>query len=129
MLMYTANSSNLHTWAPTVRLRHPEPQFLRSLCFNHTLPHPPVTLLTSSSTPPRNLDVRTTLRIGTETLEVQAADMDRLENLGRGAYGTVDCMRHRPTSTLMAVKVRLRGWGGWGLVMTVWVGEGRGCVV
>ncbi|XP_043209367.1 dual specificity mitogen-activated protein kinase kinase 6-like [Amphibalanus amphitrite] len=58
----------------------------------------------SQLTPPRNLDVRTTLRIGTETLDVQAADMDVLENLGRGAYGTVDRMRHRPTSTVMAVK-------------------------
>ena len=56
--------------------------------------------------------------------------MDRLENLGRGAYGTVDCMRHRPTSTLMAVKVRTErsgevvddGYGRWG-------GGGRGNVV
>jgi len=54
--------------------------------------------------PPRNLDVRTTLRIGNDTLDVQATDLELIENLGRGAYGTVDKMRHRPTGTVMAVK-------------------------
>ena len=34
--------------------------------------------------------------------------MDDLEvefELGRGAYGHVSCMKHKPTDTLMAVKV------------------------
>ncbi len=36
---------------------------------------------------------------------VRALDLEILEELGRGAYGVVEKMRHRETGTIMAVKV------------------------
>uniref|UniRef100_A0A914WX40 mitogen-activated protein kinase kinase n=1 Tax=Plectus sambesii TaxID=2011161 RepID=A0A914WX40_9BILA len=35
---------------------------------------------------------------------VRAQDLEKLEELGRGAYGVVEKMRHRETGTIMAVK-------------------------
>ncbi|PSN39599.1 Dual specificity mitogen-activated protein kinase kinase 6 [Blattella germanica] len=55
-------------------------------------------------TPPRNLDKRTTITIGDRTFEVEADDLEKLEDLGRGAYGIVEKMRHIPSGTIMAVK-------------------------
>jgi len=55
-------------------------------------------------TPPRNLDKRTTFAIGEKTFEVEADDLEKICDLGRGAYGTVEKMRHKPSSTIMAVK-------------------------
>lgn len=57
-------------------------------------------------TPPRNLDTRTTITIGDETVIVEADDLIAMEELGRGAYGIVEKMRHKPTNKIMAVKVR-----------------------
>ncbi|VDM45385.1 unnamed protein product [Toxocara canis] len=39
-----------------------------------------------------------------EEVEVRAQDLQKVEELGRGAYGVVDKMRHLPTNVLMAVK-------------------------
>lgn len=38
-------------------------------------------------------------------VDVSADDLELLQELGRGAYGVVEKMRHRPSNTIMAVKV------------------------
>lgn len=47
----------------------------------------------------------TTLTIGSNTIECDAAHLEVIEELGRGAYGVVEKMRHTPSNTIMAVKV------------------------
>lgn len=54
--------------------------------------------------PPRNLDTRTTITIDDRTFEVEADGLERICDLGRGAYGIVEKMRHVQTGTVMAVK-------------------------
>ncbi|KAJ8916095.1 hypothetical protein NQ315_004461 [Exocentrus adspersus] len=54
--------------------------------------------------PPANLDTRTTITIGDKTFDVEADDLEKLCDLGRGAYGIVEKMRHIPSGTIMAVK-------------------------
>jgi hypothetical protein len=51
------------------------------------------------------LDKRTTITIGEKTFEVEADDLEKICDLGRGAYGIVEKMRHIPSGTIMAVKV------------------------
>lgn len=34
-----------------------------------------------------------------------ADDLEKIDDLGKGAYGVVDKMLHRPSQTVMAVKV------------------------
>lgn len=58
----------------------------------------------NKSTPPHNLDKRTTITIDDKTFVVEADDLEKICDLGRGAYGVVEKMRHRQTSTVMAVK-------------------------
>lgn len=36
---------------------------------------------------------------------VEADDLEQIEELGRGAYGVVDKMKHVPSGVIMAVKV------------------------
>ncbi|XP_042901816.1 dual specificity mitogen-activated protein kinase kinase 6 [Parasteatoda tepidariorum] len=54
--------------------------------------------------PPRNLDTRTTITIADRVFEVAADDLETICELGRGAYGIVEKMLHRPSRTEMAVK-------------------------
>ncbi|KAF5269580.1 hypothetical protein FQR65_LT05918 [Abscondita terminalis] len=54
--------------------------------------------------PPANLDKRTTITIGDKTFDVEADDLEKICDLGRGAYGIVEKMRHIPSGTIMAVK-------------------------
>lgn len=54
--------------------------------------------------PPRNLDTRATITIDDSTFEVQADDLEKIADLGRGAYGVVEKMKHIKTGTVMAVK-------------------------
>lgn len=61
--------------------------------------------LNYSRTPPRNLDKRTTITIGEQTFVVEADDLEKICDLGRGAYGIVEKMKHIPSGTIMAVKV------------------------
>lgn len=42
-----------------------------------------------------------------QNFEVKADDLEQIEELGRGAYGVVEKMRHVPSGVIMAVKV---GW-------------------
>ncbi|XP_018590515.1 dual specificity mitogen-activated protein kinase kinase 3-like [Scleropages formosus] len=58
----------------------------------------------SNLVPPRNLDSRTFITIGDKNFEVQADDLVALSELGRGAYGVVEKVRHAQSATLMAVK-------------------------
>ncbi|ODM92071.1 Dual specificity mitogen-activated protein kinase kinase 6 [Orchesella cincta] len=53
---------------------------------------------------PRNLDKSTTITIEDRTVAVAADDLEVISELGRGAYGVVEKMRHRPSGTIMAVK-------------------------
>lgn len=53
---------------------------------------------------PPNLDRRTTITIGDQTFVVEADDLEKICDLGRGAYGVVEKMRHVSTGTIMAVK-------------------------
>lgn len=64
-------------------------------------PEPEVNLPVES---PANLDTKTTVTIRGTTFEVNAHDLQRLELLGQGAFGTVEKRIHKQTGTLMAVK-------------------------
>lgn len=55
-------------------------------------------------TPPRNLDKTATITIGSNTFVVEADNLEKICDLGRGAYGIVEKMRHKQTNTIMAVK-------------------------
>jgi mitogen-activated protein kinase kinase 3 len=61
---------------------------------------PPLEVLS----PPRNLDKKATITIDDKTFEVEADDLEKIADLGRGAYGVVEKMRHIKTNTVMAVK-------------------------
>ena len=54
--------------------------------------------------PPRNLDKKASITIDDRTFEVEADDLEKIDDLGRGAYGVVEKMRHVKTDTVMAVK-------------------------
>lgn len=41
-----------------------------------------------------------------QNFEVKADDLEPIGELGRGAYGVVDKMKHVPSGIIMAVKVR-----------------------
>lgn len=41
-----------------------------------------------------------------QNFEVKADDLEQISELGRGAYGVVDKMRHVPSGLIMAVKVK-----------------------
>lgn len=53
---------------------------------------------------PNNIPSKTTITVDDQTIECEATDLESLAELGRGAYGVVEKMRHRPTGTVMAVK-------------------------
>nr|XP_023654344.1 dual specificity mitogen-activated protein kinase kinase 3-like [Paramormyrops kingsleyae]XP_023654345.1 dual specificity mitogen-activated protein kinase kinase 3-like [Paramormyrops kingsleyae]XP_023654346.1 dual specificity mitogen-activated protein kinase kinase 3-like [Paramormyrops kingsleyae] len=55
-------------------------------------------------TPPRNLDSQTSITIGDKNCDIQADDLLFLLELGRGAYGVVEKVRHTQSGTIMAVK-------------------------
>lgn len=54
--------------------------------------------------PPVNLDTRTTITIGEKTFDVEADNLVKICDLGRGAYGIVEKMKHITSGTVMAVK-------------------------
>lgn len=53
---------------------------------------------------PANLDSSALISLNGQQVTVGADELETLQELGRGAYGIVEKMRHRPTGTLMAVK-------------------------
>jgi len=80
---------------PSGRSRRPPrlPQF--NIPVESTPPPPP---------PPDNLDTRTTIHIGDQTIDIDADNLETVVELGRGAYGIVEKVRHRATGLEMAVK-------------------------
>ncbi|XP_045038225.2 dual specificity mitogen-activated protein kinase kinase 6 isoform X2 [Desmodus rotundus] len=56
------------------------------------------------SRPPRDLDSKACISIGNQNFEVKADDLEPIAELGRGAYGVVEKMRHVPSGQIMAVK-------------------------
>ncbi|KAI4567024.1 hypothetical protein MJG53_015701 [Ovis ammon polii x Ovis aries] len=63
----------------------------------------------TSSTPPRDLDSKACISIGNQNFEVKADDLEPIVELGRGAYGVVERMRHVPSGQIMAVKTHPQG--------------------
>ncbi|KAM6905223.1 dual specificity mitogen-activated protein kinase kinase 6-like isoform 1-T1 [Xenentodon cancila] len=57
-----------------------------------------------ATAPPRDLDSKADVTIGDQNFVVKADDLEQIEELGRGAYGVVDKMKHVPTGVIMAVK-------------------------
>jgi len=57
-----------------------------------------------SPVPPRPIDSKAMFTIGDKTFEVEADQLDTRQKLGRGAYGIVEKMYHKPSDTMMAVK-------------------------
>jgi len=53
---------------------------------------------------PENLDKHTTITIENETFDIEADDLEVICELGRGAYGVVEKMKHKKTGTIVAVK-------------------------
>lgn len=54
---------------------------------------------------PGDLQSRTSITIDGQTFEIEADDLESICELGRGAYGVVEKMKHRRTGTILAVKV------------------------
>ena len=50
------------------------------------------------------MDSRTTITIENENFEIAADDLEVQCILGRGAYGVVEKVKHKPTGTILAVK-------------------------
>ena len=50
------------------------------------------------------MDKKTTITIDQKCFEIEADEMEKIADLGRGAYGIVDKVKHRPTGMIMAVK-------------------------
>ncbi|MFT7798013.1 dual specificity mitogen-activated protein kinase kinase 6-like [Arapaima gigas] len=61
-------------------------------------------LCLSNHRPPRDLDSKACVTIGEKNFVVKADDLEQICELGRGAYGVVDKMRHVPSGVIMAVK-------------------------
>lgn len=53
---------------------------------------------------PQNLDKKTSIQIGEQTIDIEADNLETVVELGRGAYGIVEKVRHKPTGLEMAVK-------------------------
>lgn len=53
---------------------------------------------------PRDLDSKACVTIGEKNFEMKADDLVQISELGHGAYGVVDKMRHVPSGVIMAVK-------------------------
>ena len=49
---------------------------------------------------------RTYITIDGEKFEIEADDLESICELGRGAYGVVEKMKHKKTGNIIAVKVR-----------------------
>jgi len=54
--------------------------------------------------PPSNLDKQMSVTMDEQIVEIEADDLEKIQELGRGAYGAVDKMRHKQTGTILAVK-------------------------
>lgn len=55
--------------------------------------------------PEQNKCMNLTSASSVQNFVVKADDLEQIAELGRGAYGVVDKMRHVPSGVIMAVKV------------------------
>lgn len=69
------------------------PFFGFSFCFHRLLSAPP------------NLNSIARIQKDGKEVTVNADELDKVRELGRGAYGVVDLMKHKSTGLFMAVKV------------------------
>ncbi|MBN3278383.1 MP2K6 kinase, partial [Polyodon spathula] len=69
-----------------------------------TLPKEVFEQPSATAAPPRDLDSKACVTIGEKNFEMKADDLEQISELGRGAYGVVDKMRHVPSGLIMAVK-------------------------
>ncbi|MGH0133388.1 UNVERIFIED_CONTAM: hypothetical protein FKN15_052369 [Acipenser sinensis] len=69
-----------------------------------TLPKEVFEQSSATAAPPRDLDSKACVTIGEKNFEMKADDLEQISELGRGAYGVVDKMRHVPSGLIMAVK-------------------------
>ncbi|XP_018026532.1 dual specificity mitogen-activated protein kinase kinase 3-like, partial [Hyalella azteca] len=53
---------------------------------------------------PRGLDSKTSITVEGQEINVEARELVSLGELGRGAFGVVEKMKHTPSNTIMAVK-------------------------
>ncbi|CAG2114458.1 unnamed protein product [Medioppia subpectinata] len=67
--------------------------------FNMTAEAPP-----QPPSTPENLDKKTTIQIGGQTIDIEADNLETMVELGRGAYGIVERVKHKTTGFEMAVK-------------------------
>jgi mitogen-activated protein kinase kinase 6 len=51
------------------------------------------------------LDSHATIKINDQEFEIEANDLQLIQNLGHGANGIVDKMMHRTSGAILAVKV------------------------
>ncbi|TGZ56070.1 hypothetical protein CRM22_010227 [Opisthorchis felineus] len=69
------------------------------------LPKPlPLSPVQSDPAPP-GLSSETTIEIDGEKLKIRAIELEKLKEIGRGQYGRVEKMLHRPTQRILAVKL------------------------
>ena len=54
---------------------------------------------------PGDLHSSTSITIEGQKFEIEADDLESICELGRGAYGVVEKMKHKRTGTILAVKV------------------------
>jgi len=54
---------------------------------------------------PENLDKKTSITHGEKTIEIEPDNIETICELGRGAYGIVEKVKHKPSGLVMAVKV------------------------
>lgn len=89
--------SCLNNWKQKKIRKYPAASWRRLLHgFKETWEIPrPVGLVSTGTCPPF-----------VQNFEVKADDLEQISELGRGAYGVVDKMRHVPSGLIMAVKVK-----------------------
>ncbi|GAA51620.1 dual specificity mitogen-activated protein kinase kinase 6 [Clonorchis sinensis] len=69
------------------------------------LPKPlPLSPVQTDPAPP-GLSSETTIEIDGEKLKIRAVELEKLKEIGRGQYGRVEKMLHRPTQRILAVKL------------------------
>ncbi|XP_048846512.1 dual specificity mitogen-activated protein kinase kinase 6-like isoform X3 [Brienomyrus brachyistius] len=73
-----------------------------------------------AASPPRDLDSKACVTIGDKNFVVKADDLEWICELGRGAYGVVDKMRHVPSGLIMAVKDCTAVCGDLGRPVKLW---------
>ncbi len=84
---------------------------VKGLALTPAAPKPPPTAETASNAANAFDDQAAQLEIGIEfNLDLRQEDLEILKDLGSGNGGTVSKVKHIPTNTIMARKVRVPGY-------------------